>query len=124
MSRLLAFLLVVQAACSVATRSAPPADHGVAYVNGQWFDGTGFHRKTMYVANGVFVSTAPVTIDSTVDLAGGFVVPPFADAHQHLSGPPIEMAVAAYMRDGIFYVKDQANAPAGRRMIDHALNRP
>jgi hypothetical protein len=124
MSRLLALLLAALTGCSVATRSAPPAEHGVAYANGQWFDGTGFQRKTMYVANGIFVGTAPVTIDSTVDLAGGFVVPPFGDAHQHLIGPPIEMTVAAFMRDGIFYVKDQGNAPAGRRMIDHALNRP
>jgi hypothetical protein len=124
MSKRIGLCLALLTACSVATRSAPPAEHGVAYANGQWFDGTGFQKKTRYVANGVFVGTAPVTIDSTVDLAGGFVVPPFGDAHQHLIGPTIDMTVAAFMRDGIFYVKDQGNAPSGRRMIDHALNRP
>jgi hypothetical protein len=28
------------------------------------------------------------------------------------------------VRDGIFYVKDQSNAPAGRRQLDAVLNRP
>jgi hypothetical protein len=62
-------------------------------------------------------------IDSTVDLAGGYVVPPFSDAHQHLVDPRIALTIRAFLRDGIFYVKDQSNAPMMRRMIDPLLNK-
>ena len=123
MLRRLALLVLLQSACTTAL-STPRADHGVAYVGGKWFDGTRFRETTMYVADGVFLGSAPAKIDSTIDLAGGFVVPPFGDAHQHLIDPRIEPTIAAFMRDGIFYLKDQGNAPVMRRMIDPAMNRP
>lgn len=66
----------------------------------------------------------PARVDSVVDLAGGYVVPPFADAHQHLVDPRIENTVRAYLRDGIFYVRDQSNAPIARRAFHPLLNRP
>jgi hypothetical protein len=116
-------ILLVLAACSL--RSGPaPAAHGTAYINGRWFDGTRFVEKTIYVADGTFRTRPPAQIDSTIDLGGGYVVPPFGDAHQHLTVPAIAPVVAAYLRDGIFYVKDQSNAPLGRRPIDPVLNRP
>ena len=123
MLRRLALLILLQSACTTAL-STPRAEHGVAYVGGKWFDGTRFRETTMYAADGVFLGSAPAKIDSTIDLAGGFVVPPFGDAHQHLIDPRIEATIAAFMRDGIFYLKDQGNAPVMRRMIDPAMNRP
>ncbi|HEX6748090.1 MAG TPA: amidohydrolase family protein [Longimicrobium sp.] len=116
-------LLAAVAACGPVGGPAPAA-HGVEYRGGRWFDGTRFVPRTMYVVDGVFRSRAPARVDSVVDLAGGYVVPPFADAHQHLLDPRIGPTVAAYLRDGIFYVKDQGNAPIMRRLIDPALNRP
>lgn len=124
-ARALRFLpLVAVPACHVASNPEPVPAHGVAYRNGQWFDGTGFKATTMYVADGIFFSNAPSQVDSSIDLGGGYVVPPFADAHQHLVDPRIGTTIATFLRDGIFYVKDQGNAPLMRRMIDPMLNKP
>ena len=111
-------------ACASMEQNASVPANGVEYRGGRWFDGSRFVPRTMYVAEGVFHATAPARIDSVVDLAGGYVVPPFADAHQHLIDPRIEVTIEAQLRDGIFYVKDQANAPIMRRLIDPAVNRP
>lgn len=116
---------VVLAGCRIpAVGRAVRAEHGVEYRGGRWFDGTRFVARTMYVADGVLRRTAPLRVDSVVDLAGGYVVPPFGDAHHHLVDPRIEPTVAAFLRDGIFYVRDQGNAPFLRRLIDSRLNRP
>jgi imidazolonepropionase-like amidohydrolase len=60
-----------------------------------------------------------------VNLDGRFVVPPFADAHQHLFDPSSASAfVARQTRDGIFYIKEQSSAPFARRLADAALSAP
>jgi hypothetical protein len=60
-----------------------------------------------------------------VDLAGGFVVPPFAEGHNHWLEPgAIEAYDRLYMTDGVFYLKDQANASVIRRRLDADLNKP
>jgi hypothetical protein len=104
-------------------RAPSPATHGVEYRGGRWFDGNRFVARTMYVVDGTFRERVPARVDSVVDLAGGYVVPPFADAHQHLVNPRIDATIRAYLRDGIYYVRDQANAPIGRRAIHPLLNR-
>src|SRR5262245_4371502 len=75
----------------------------------------------MYVADGVFRTRAPAHVDSVVDLAQGYVVPPYAEAHTHLVDPRAGAIVAAFLRDGVFYVKDQASCPLARRPYDAAL---
>src|SRR4030095_15588631 len=97
---------------SVTTTSS--GAHGVEYRGGQWFDGTRFVARTMYVVGSTLHMGRPATVDSVIDLSGGYVVPPFADAHQHLVDPRIQLTINAFLRDGIFYVKDQSNAPVGR----------
>ncbi len=117
------FLLVMLVAVPTALRAQTAPSHGVEYRGGRWFDGARFVPRTMYVVEGTFRQRRPARIDSVVDLAGGFVVPPFSDAHQHLYAP-IEPQIRAYLRDGIFYVRDQANAPLGRQAFHSRLNRP
>ncbi|MFL5543047.1 MAG: amidohydrolase family protein [Longimicrobiaceae bacterium] len=119
-----AWMAAAAAGCGSLAAGSPPAAHGVEYRGGSWFDGTRFVARTMYVADGVFRTRAPARIDSVVELHGGYVVPPFADAHQHLLDPRIGPVIAAFLRDGVFYVKDQSNAPILRRIIDPAVNRP
>src|SRR5205085_1249677 len=118
-----AFFLLLMLAAPAALRAQPAPAHGVEYRGGRWFDGTRFVPRTMYVVDGTLRQRRPARIDSVVDLAGGFVVPPFSDAHQHLYAP-IEPQIRAYLRDGIFYVRDQANAPLGRQAFHNQLNRP
>ncbi len=117
------FMLLVLFGAPVALRARTPAPHGMEYRGGRWFDGTRFVPRTMYVVEGTFRQRRPARIDSVVKLAGGYVVPPFSDAHQHLYAP-IEPQIRAYLRDGIFYVRDQANAPLGRQAFHRLLNRP
>ena len=111
-------------ACILSIGAAPLVAQGVAYRGGLWFDGSKFVPKTMYVVDGVFRTHAPARVDSVVDLAGGYVVPPFADAHQHLIDPRIDVTIRAQLADGIFYLKDQGSAPIIRRMIGPMLNKP
>jgi hypothetical protein len=118
-------LLALGAACAPSMQQlAAPPPHGVEFRDGRWFDGTRFVERTMYVADGVFHERAPLRVDSVVDLGGGYVIPPFGDAHYHLIDPRIEVTTAAFLREGIFYVRDPTNAPIMRRAIAPLFNKP
>lgn len=77
------------------------------FINGQWFDGKSFRRRTFYTVNGLFTRKKPAKIDEVVDLKDGYVIPPFSDAHTHHFDNPANIAehVAMYLRDGVFYAK-------------------
>lgn len=53
------------------------------FTGGLWFNGKEFKKRTFYSSNGVLTTTKPSKIDETIDLAGGYVVPPFGEAHNH-----------------------------------------
>jgi hypothetical protein len=60
-----------------------------------------------------------------IDLEGAYVVPPYAEGHNHWLEPRgVDAYVQTYLRDGVFYLKDQSNAPVIRIHLDSALNRP
>jgi imidazolonepropionase-like amidohydrolase len=94
--------------------TADSAQH-VALVNGRWFDGAAFEPRTVYSVNGRFTSARPARIDTTIDLAGTWVVPPFGEAHNHnVDGalePRTRAALRRYVADGVLYVKIQGNFP-------------
>lgn len=127
-------IVCVALAASCCTASGQPPGLGrpppnVELRNGLWFDGAGFEARTVYSVDGVFAMEPPERIDETLDLAGTFVVPPFAEAHNHDIGLGAEerdrQAIAAYLAAGVFYVKIQGNWPLGAE--DQArlgLNRP
>lgn len=77
--------------------------------NGLWLDGDHFVARTVYTLDDRFVD-APAEGAETVDLAGGYVVPPFAEAHNHdlASGHEIGERIDDYLRDGVFYAKMQS----------------
>ncbi len=80
-------------------------------VNGYWYiDGT-FRAQTMYSVAGVIRSSHSGTPDSVIDLAGGYVVPAFGDAHQHRPDTPdrLESAMTPLVSEGVFYVMNQGN---------------
>ena len=84
------------------------------FINGKWFNGKTFDAKIVYSVKGRFTFHKPERIDTTIDLAGTWVVPPFAEAHNHdLQG--IEdrdsMAIKRYLTDGVYYVQIQGNLP-------------
>jgi cytosine/adenosine deaminase-related metal-dependent hydrolase len=91
------------------------------FINGQWFDGKNFQRQTFYSVDGVLTKREPRSVTETIDLASGYVVPPFAEAHNHNLGSAVylnreftKQMIQRYLAAGVFYVKIPAN-PA-----DHA----
>ncbi len=61
---------------------------------------------------------SPGLVDQTIDLRGRYIVPPFAEAHNHNVEPRPDIAnvIRRYLTDGIFYVKVPANPACGRRL--------
>jgi len=100
----------------------------LALTNGQWFNGQGFEQRTFFSVNGKFVFTKPPRIDSTIDLKGTYIVPPFGDAHNHNIGTGVEemdkKAIQNFLTNGVFYVKIQGNLPLNADMKKRlSLNR-
>jgi protein-S-isoprenylcysteine O-methyltransferase Ste14 len=106
----------------------PSAGPGVTtrvteYRNGRWFDGQRFVPRTMFVSGDRFRDRRPRHVDTVIDLAGHWVVPPYADAQQPMIEPAhIAIYTRLFLHDGIFYVRDQGGAPTVRAQIDTAVN--
>jgi imidazolonepropionase-like amidohydrolase len=101
----------------------------IEFVNGQWFTGRSFERRTVYSVDGQFTFKKPGRVEQRVDLAGTWEVPPFADAHNHSIGTGVDemdrSAIRRFLADGVFYVKIQGNLPVTRDMKRRlGLNRP
>lgn len=126
-----ALATVFAAACrrpsEAAEASAAPAAHGspvTEYRGGRWFDGRDFIPRTMWSAGDRFVAR-PVRIDAIVDLRGGFVVPPYAEGHNHWIEPAlVDTYIQVHLREGIFYIKDQLTAASFHDQMRAALDRP
>lgn len=96
------------------------------YVNGRWFNGETFVPDEVSAVNGTLTHRPPPGDVKTVDLAGGFVVPPFADAHCHLpdSIASLPRSEPQDLTAGVFYVlnpndiAELSNAVRGRTAID------
>jgi len=67
----------------------------------------------------------PGRIDEVVDLKNGYVIPPFAEAHNHWLEPQrVDEYIQNYLRDGVFYVKDEGNLPYIVSQFRDKLDRP
>lgn len=97
-----------------------------AYINGHWFDGSGFVERTVYVSDGLISFTRPEQIDNTHDLAGAFVVPPFGEAHNHDLTTDFEPQerINEYLHDGVFYAKMQSAFSKGFDKLAPHFNNP
>ncbi len=115
--------LLFSLAASAAGQASPEASAGnFEFKNGLWFDGDGFQKATFYSVDGRLTSKKPARIDRTFDLADKWVVPPFAEAHNH----NLERADMApvYLQQGIFYVKVPNNLPRVRGPLKGLVNVP
>jgi imidazolonepropionase-like amidohydrolase len=97
------------------TRVSAQIPPNTAVLNGKWFDGKTFKARTVYSVNGLFTFRKPGRVDKTLDLAGTWIVPPFADAHNHNIGTGVDEwdreAILRFLQDGVFYVKIMGNLP-------------
>ena len=122
--RWLPFLSVVLALGGSSTQVAR-AQGSQAFINGQWFDGNGFRAGDRYIVDGVFSSTRPAKLDRTSDLAGAFVVPPFAEAHNHnVESSRIDAVSKMYLDRGVFYVKNPNSLQRYTTPLEGRINRP
>jgi len=103
-----------------------PSPRIYKFNNGRWFDGKGFRRQTFYAVGSTLTKKKPARVDETIDLANGFVIPPFADAHTHnLDGTfNLEKMIKAYLTEGTFYVQVLANYATGAKQAKPFLNKP
>lgn len=103
-----------------------PRSHVPTYefMNGRWFTGAGFVETTMYSSAGVLHAERPSEVDSTIDLAGEYVVPAFGEAHTHRPASPngLESSVTGFLVDGIYYVMNHGSLARYRQAFDSAVN--
>ncbi|HJU06361.1 MAG TPA: hypothetical protein VJ692_14535 [Nitrospiraceae bacterium] len=97
-----------------------------AFINGNWFDGRRFQPQTFYSVHGILTRTRPAVIDQVLDLANGFVVPPFGEAHNHnVNGPwDVDEVMQRYLKDGVFYVKIPGDIGEFTDQIRQKINLP
>jgi imidazolonepropionase-like amidohydrolase len=130
-----AAILAGSAACAstppAETTDAGPATRAEAgpefeLTNGRWYTGRGFEPRTYFSVNGVLSARRPATVDSVIDLAGGYVIPPFGDAHTHnLDGPfNLDRIRDTYVREGTVYVQVLTNSTTGAAAVRSRFNRP
>jgi hypothetical protein len=119
MTNTLRYLLAV-----VLGVSSHAAAQSYELTHGRWFDGNAFVARTMYVDRGVIVARRPTHVDSTIDLVGKFIVPPYGEAHNHnIEGSPAA-TIKKYLDAGIFYVKDPCSFPEASVEAVGKLNIP
>lgn len=119
----LASILTLVLPLSVLTQASQKT---YQFVNGNWYDGTGFEKRSFFIVNGILETKRPSTVDETIDLKNQFVIPPFADAHTHnLDGTfNLEQTINNYIKEGTFYVQVLGNYAEGAKAARPFLNKP
>lgn len=99
---------------------------GTEFRNGHWYAGSGFEDRVYYAVDGRLTSRRPDSVTRVIDLADGYVIPPFGEAHNHRPDgwPGTERHVAQFIEHGIFYVMNPNSVPDMTRSIEAGLNRP
>lgn len=132
LARLRAVALLVVALLATACHRAIPEtveqQRGVELRNGRWLGRDGFRPGSRWIVDARITTRRPRQIDSVIDLAGRWVVPPFGEAHNHnvdYSTPArTDSLIARYLRDGVFYVRNPGNLPRGRDALAGRVNVP
>lgn len=119
----LLIVAVVGAMAQLAVSQSDPPSY--RFVNGFWFDGDSFKQRTVYAVDGRFTLRKPARVDRTLNLSGTYVIPPFAEAHNHnlITDSLVSEMVPRYLNEGVFYAKMQSSLPLLSGPIVHRLNR-
>jgi tetratricopeptide (TPR) repeat protein len=127
-SLLVSVLLVALLLTLMALAPRQPAHaHGVTcYVNGLWFNGQEFEAKTVCSIEGVLSTTYADKAANTIDLQGRYIIPPFAEAHNHHfgDGADIQQQIKTYLSHGIFYAKNTNNTQKLTAPLRQFVNLP
>nr|WP_299385325.1 amidohydrolase family protein [Allomuricauda sp.] len=125
-------ILVFFAALQLMTCHQQVAKHNpeslcIQLNNGNWFNGIDFEERTVWVQNGMlsFVE-GNKELDTIIDLGGNYVIPPFAEAHNHNleSDYQLEKRIHSYLDNGVFYVKLLSSIKKRIDPLMHHYNKP
>lgn len=96
------------------------------FTGGLWFNGKSFEPKTVYSVDGIFRARYRGAVDSTIDLQGRYVIPPFAEAHTHhfMEGMDYKTQIADYLARGIFYAKNPNSMSRLTNPVRSHFNKP
>ncbi|MBW1298435.1 amidohydrolase family protein [Aquimarina litoralis] len=95
--------------------------------NGNWFNGNTFEKKTAWVRNGILSFENKNELNDTIiNLKGKYVIPPFAEAHNHNleSAFQLEKRINSYLKNGVFYVKQLSSIKKQIDPLMHHYNKP
>ena len=107
-----------------AAAVAAPSSPTYAFTGGQWWNGTKFVKQTLYTVDGRITARAPKRVDETIDLKGGFVIPPLAEGHTHWIPQFADQLSACYLADGVFYAREMAGSNVGYNQFRDRVNLP
>ncbi|WP_226293961.1 amidohydrolase family protein [Aquimarina algicola] len=97
-------------------------------VNGRWFNGEIFEKKTVWVSEEGLISfkATDKRTDTIIDVSGKYIIPPFAEAHNHNleSAYGLDKRIASYLKNGVFYVKHLSSIKKRIDPLMHNYNKP
>src|SRR5688572_30398185 len=99
-------ILLFVIACSASTFA-----QNIKFVGGKWFDGQKFVDRTVWISKGrLSFKPMQTKYETTTDIQGKYVIPPFAEAHNHNleSEAGLKERIDKYFSHGVFYVKLQS----------------
>ncbi|WP_350284473.1 amidohydrolase family protein [uncultured Croceitalea sp.] len=99
----------------------------IKLINGNWFNGTTFERRDVWIDEGL-LNFSPIdkTLDTIINLDNKFVIPPFAEAHNHNleSEYELDQRIHNYLDNGVFYVKQLSAIKMQLAPLMHLYNKP
>jgi len=101
----------------------------VKFTDGNWLINDEFKSITVYSIDGFLSFNPPDKIDTVVSLSNNFIIPPYAEAHNHNIGTGVpewdKRAIDNYLQAGVFYVKIQGNLPVSEEYKEELqINKP
>lgn len=124
----LILLIGLSFSCTAQSKgNSSPNNQVIKFINGHWFNGQTFEKKTVWVENGLIsFTTKDRPIDSIIDLSAQYVIPPFAEAHNHNleSDYKLDDRINSYLRNGVFYVKLLSSIKKRITPLMHHYNKP
>ena len=115
-------VLIAMSACTtVDTESVV-----IQFDNGQWYDGNTFISETVYTVDDLLTRERPARVDSVVELAGSFVIPPLAEAHTHELADSDKLSEESqrFLSHGVFYAMNQDPIHAVTSDVRSQVNHP
>jgi len=95
------------------------------FVNGHWFDGSGFVDREVLVVEGVIRDDTGEVRPQVVDLKGGYVLPGYGNTHTHgIGNNDFNRESNQFLARGVFYVANPNSIGARSAAAREALETP